>query len=87
MDCLRVAHDVRKWCHDRGDDSRIRIALCGYEGEHNELEASGWSVVEWKARGGYGSQGKGDNDNAKKERIWFSPHCIKPANLRQEVMF
>jgi hypothetical protein len=36
-------------------------------------------VVAWKSNGGYGGQRKdGSNDNAGKERIWFSPHCLNP---------
>lgn len=34
-----------------------------------------------RAAGGYGSQGKGKTrgkENARRERIWFSPHCLKP---------
>ena len=55
-----------------------RIALCGYEGEHNALEVAGWSVWEWKTHGGHSNQAKGGRDvkaNYAKERIWFSPHC------------
>lgn len=72
-----VAHRVREWCKERGSDKRMRIALCGYEGEgHEELEPLGWSVLAWKAHCGYGGQRKdGDNANARRERIWFSPHC------------
>ncbi len=71
------AIDVRRWCMDRGNDRRIRIALCGYEGEgHEELLAKGWRVHQWKARGGYASQGDTDGENARRERIWFSPHCV-----------
>ena len=77
-----VAADVRKWCLANGKDKRLRIALCGYAGEgHEELESHGWDVEHWKARGGYGSQGSGETDgrdNAKRERIWFSPHCLRP---------
>jgi hypothetical protein len=39
----------------------------------------GWECVAWKAAGGYKGQAKdGDNANAKRERLWFSPHCLKP---------
>ena len=41
-----------------------------------------WECVAWKTKGGYGSQGKGDNDNAKRERIWFSKYCLKPERTR-----
>lgn len=73
----QVAHAVRDWCRDKGDDPRLRIALCGYEGEHDDLESAGWSVLAWKAKGGYASQSEDDNANARRERVWFSPHCLK----------
>jgi hypothetical protein len=87
---LSVAHDVRQWCLERGGDKLMRIALCGYEGEHEALEASGWSVLAWKTSGGYGSQssqGSQGSQNAKRERVWFSPNCIAANRLRQEVLF
>ena len=71
-----VAHDVRAWCMANGDNPQLRIALCGYEGEH-EMPAS-WDCVAWKANGGYGNSDRG-RENAHKERIWFSPACLKPA--------
>lgn len=75
-DCLSVAHAVRKWALANGDDPRMRIALCGYEGEHKMPKR--WECVEWKARGGYASQSRAhDNPNARRERIWFSPHCLR----------
>ena len=76
-DSLSVAHAVREWAIEHGDDSRLRIALCGYEDEH--VMPSGWSVMTWKTKGGYGSQStKHDNPNSRRERIWFSPHCLAP---------
>jgi len=35
--------------------------------------------VPRKSHGGYGLQGKNGNGrkNAARERIWFSPHCLK----------
>jgi hypothetical protein len=36
-----------------------------------------WTVVPWKAHGGYGSQGDGrGRENAARETIWFSPNCL-----------
>lgn len=71
------AQDVLQWCLAHGDDPKLRICLCGYDGEHNVLEEHGWSVVAWKAAGGYGSQGNGRaRENAHRERLWFSPHCL-----------
>ncbi len=73
-----VSAEVRKWCLENGNDKRLRIALCGYEGEgHEELEAHGWTVLNWKAKGGYSSQGSQAEQNCRRERIWFSPHCAK----------
>ena len=75
-DCLTVAHAVKRWAVEWGNDPRMRIALCGYDGEHDM--PAGWDCVEWKASGGYGSQGEGNGrENAKRERIWYSPHCVK----------
>ncbi len=61
----------------------MRIALCGYDTEHTELEAHGWKVYEWQTGGGYGNQGKDTRGrrNAKRERIWFSPHCLHEPTL------
>jgi hypothetical protein len=85
---LTVAHDVREWCLLWGDNPRVRIALCGYEGEHEELERRGWSVLTWKTQGGYANvnrsgdaQGKA---NAHRERIWFSPACL---SVESESLF
>jgi len=74
-----VAREVTEWCLENGSNPMLRIALCGYEGEtHHALEAAGWSVIAWKARGGYGSQGDDSRgrENSERERIWFSPACI-----------
>jgi DNA adenine methylase len=73
IDSLSVAHEVREWAISHGDDPKMRIALCGYEGEHTMPES--WACVPWKAQGGYGSPNKA-NLNPHKERIWFSPHCL-----------
>jgi hypothetical protein len=75
-----VAHDVRAWCLERGTDPMMRICLAGYEGEHDSLEAEGWSVVAWKTQGGYANQSnKRGRANSKRERLWFSPHCLTEA--------
>lgn len=50
------------------------------DGEHDM--PSDWEVVEWKARGGFGSQDDDEDGtgrvNSQRERLWFSPACIKP---------
>lgn len=72
-----VSADVREWALAHGDDPNFRIALCGYEGEHAMPDS--WSVFAWKTKGGYGSHSdKQGRENATRERIWFSPHCLVP---------
>lgn len=70
-DDASVSAQVREWALDHGDDPKLRIALCGYAGEHEM--PSGWTEHAWKAGRGYAGE---DNDNREKERIWFSPHCL-----------
>ena len=70
-----ISADVRAWAIANGANPRLRIVLCGYEGEH-AMPAS-WRSVAWKAKGGYGSQRKdGTNENSGRERLWLSPHCL-----------
>jgi DNA adenine methylase len=90
-----VAADVRQWAIENGNNHLMRIALCCYADEHSM--PPDWTLYQWKARGGYGSQGNGTGrDNASRECIWFSPHCIrldgqarqgKPADFANLPMF
>ena len=76
IDSDTVAGEVRQWALEWGDDPRMRIALCGYDGEHDM--PTGWTPYAWKTSGGYGRQGDGrGRENAARERVWFSPHCVK----------
>jgi site-specific DNA-adenine methylase len=76
----RISSRVREWCKEYGNIPTLRIVLCGYEGEHNELEDLGWSKIEWKAINGYTSNRKDrtSSENSIRERLWISPHCIQP---------
>lgn len=79
-DCGSVAHDVRAWAIEAGKNPLMRIALCGYEGEHAMPDT--WECVSWRTQGGYGNQKKkGENVNAGRERIWLSPHCLRPSEM------
>jgi hypothetical protein len=86
--CGNVAHEVFDWCVANGANPDLRIALCGYAGEgHEALEGMGWTVEAWKASGGYGrlhgdAPGK-SLENRHKERIWFSPHCLRKVVLAE----
>lgn len=78
-----VSHAVAECAIKNGDNPDLRIALCGYEGEH-EFPPS-WECVYWKANGGYANQRTekqtAGQANAHRERIWFSPHCLKTPSL------
>ena len=76
---------VRKWALEMGERPDMRIALCGYEGEH-DMPAT-WECVAWKAKGGYSNAAKeGNNGNSKRERIWFSPACLRPGVTTGQIM-
>jgi len=68
--CSECVGDPHHWI-EHGDDPELRIALCGYAGEH-EMPAT-WTEHAWKAARGYSGEG---NNNRERERIWFSPHCL-----------
>ncbi len=74
---LTISKDVREWCLQNGDNPLLRIALCGYEGEHDMPDT--WDCYAWQTQGGYANQADGQGRaNASRERIWFSPACLKP---------
>lgn len=70
-----AAEQARQWAIENGGNPELRIALCGYQGE--EMPQS-WEAFTWKRSGGYGPA----SGNRFRERIWFSPHC-----LRQPLLF
>ena len=75
-----VAHEVRKWAIENGDNPELRIALCGYDEHEAELPAS-WSRVYWKANSRFANQKKSDihgQINARRETIYFSKFCLRP---------
>jgi DNA adenine methylase len=65
-DGATVSADARRWALKHGDDPRLRVVLAGYEGEH-DMPGS-WRCVAWKSQGA--------SQNADKERLWLSPHCL-----------
>ena len=87
VDEVGISASVREWAIEHQDDPMLRIVLCGYEGEH-EMPPS-WEVVEWSPAGGYGARtanGRG-RDNMRRERLWFSPHCVDVARPTQADMW
>ena len=67
-----VAAEVRAWCGTEAANGLL-LALCGYDDEHDDLLAQGWSVVEGKSGRGAGYSARADN--GRRERIWLSPDC------------
>jgi DNA adenine methylase len=79
-----ICLEVLNWCKETGKDERFRIALCGYAGYYDELEALGWTPYYWSANGGYGNQGQNQGRvNKGREVVWFSPHCLQPQVVQQ----
>lgn len=77
-----AAHRARDWAIANGDNPLLRIALCGYD--DGRAMPEGWAAHRWKARGGYGSQGDGrGRENAAREVVWFSPHCLNDTPLER----
>lgn len=78
VDSREISGEVFCWAIENGDNPKLRIAVCGYEGEYSF--PSSWACVVWKANGGYANQGTWTRGrkNARRERIWFSPHCLQP---------
>jgi len=77
-----IASEVREWAVANGSNPGLRIALCGYDGQHDMPDD--WEVVEWKAAGGYSSTAANDTQgklNRHRERVWFSPHCLRERML------
>jgi DNA adenine methylase len=67
-----------QWAIDNGDNPKLRIALCGYEGEHKFPDT--WQVYSWVPNGGMANQALANSrgkDNKSEERVWFSPHCLQ----------
>ena len=65
-DDASLSSRVREWALDNGDNPALRIALCGFEGEHEMPDS--WSKVAWKSTS--------SSKSRVRERIWFSPHCL-----------
>ena len=70
-----VSDEVREWAIANGDNPQLRIALCGFDEEH-EMPAS-WTKVAWASTSSAESRAK--------ERVWFSPHCL--AAVAQQELF
>ncbi len=78
VDCGKVAHRAHAVALEWGKNPRVRVAFCCYEGTHSFPED--WEEVAWRSSGGYGGgqDGRGER-NRDRERLYFSPACLKPS--------
>lgn len=68
------------WAVANGDNPRLRIVLCGYEGDFEPPPS--WRTESWQAHGGMANRAeKRGKANRKRERLWFSPHCLSDEAL------
>lgn len=74
---LAISGDVREWAIEKGQDPLMRIAVCGFEGEH-EFPLD-WECFAWSSSGGMGRNGRRSLSDRHRERIWFSPGCLRQA--------
>jgi hypothetical protein len=77
-----IAGHVREWCLKKGSDPNLRIVLAGFDTEHQSLESEGWTCHEW-FKAGYLRGGMGEQ--AQRERLWSSPHCLSLAEVAKCV--
>lgn len=75
LDDYAVGHEVHQWAMDHGND--YRIALCGYHGEYRM--SRGWSEFQWDHPRAWGT-------NVGRERIWFSPACLRSESHRGTIV-
>lgn len=77
IDDNNIFNEVVKWAIDNGNNPKMRIILCGYSNDNNHNIPETWKVISWKSNGGLSSLGDSrGKDNANKETIWLSPHCL-----------
>jgi len=69
-------YEVKKWCVENTQNPKMRIVLCGHEGDHDDLLMFGWHARKWTARKGYAVTDKAVS-NSKGETLWCSPHCVQ----------
>lgn len=68
-----ISAAVRQWCST--DAAGLRVVLCGFEDEHDELLGHGWVKVAGKSGGG-GGYNNSTLGAGRRERLWLSPDCL-----------
>lgn len=88
-DTGNIAADVWAWAVETASPAQpgpnrshggpvVRVCVAGYEDGREVPE--GWVTVAWETAGGYGNQSTTTEAraNARRERLWFSPACLRP---------
>ena len=86
-----ISNAVREWALANGNNTRYRIVLAGYNAEHVAYMPSDWRILAYTGNKCYGTTAaigtkKGNDANRHNERLWFSPHCLRPDSERQGVI-
>ncbi len=76
----QISTKVRDWCIS--DAQGLRVVLCGFETEHDELTNHGWVCVDGKSGSGAGYNK--DSAAGRRERLWLSPEC-NPLEVQAEL--
>jgi hypothetical protein len=74
-----VSARVRAWAIKNATNQRMRIMLCGFEGEH-EMPAE-WSLYRWD----HGRSMSKNKRNQGRERVWCSP-AIRPLDRLEALV-
>lgn len=71
-----IYREVCDWAVANGDNPRLRIAVSGYSDDYSFPDD--WQKISWNTGGGMSSLGYNQGKiNAKREVVYFSPHCLK----------
>jgi site-specific DNA-adenine methylase len=78
-----ISSEVRDWCKDVAKHDLIRVILCGYENEHDELLDYGYVKYAGKSAN-TNSKGRGTKNSkspSSKEFLWASASCRHKEDL------
>ncbi len=70
-----LSSDVRTWCLTA--DKSLRIVLCGYGEDHDELLQLGWRKLTSRATTAGYQTANGRKKATDRERLWLSPACLQ----------
>ena len=87
-DDLAIASQVRQWLRtpdpktgvEPWANPRLRIVVCGFDGDFDDAELPGARKIAWKSTAGMAGTG-GPNPARKQEMLWASPSCLGQERL------